>query len=105
MIKLTLSDRAEEIFQLLPKAYAEIILNSIIARSLESGVLIDESKTFLNNQSIQELLDNIDPENETKPKYQKQQGKKKIIKEAQITNNPENNDEVSEKEGLALFDV
>ncbi len=103
MTKITLTDRSEEIFKLLPKNYAEIILNSIIAKSIDNGSLIEESKIFLNNNSIITLLENLDIKNNncSKQKIIKQKQKKESDPEEKELND----DELSEKEGLDLFEV
>jgi hypothetical protein len=52
MKKIKLFDRSEEIFNELPKDYAEIILNSIIARSVQNGNLFSEVELFLNSEEF-----------------------------------------------------
>ena len=42
-MKFELFDRAEEIFEKLPKDYANIILNSVIAQSVSNGILLTSS--------------------------------------------------------------
>lgn len=56
MKKLVLFDKSEEIFDKLPKKYAEIILNSLIAKSLENGSLLQEAKTFMNTEDLEKLF-------------------------------------------------
>jgi phage pi2 protein 07 len=60
MKRLNLSEKSEEILLSIPSKYAEVILNSVIAKSLENGVLIEELKIFLNKESISKIKKELD---------------------------------------------
>jgi hypothetical protein len=107
MIKITLSDRTEEIYNSLPKKYAEIILNSILARSIENGLLIEEASIFLNNQSLSEVVESL--QNNTQlsvPKTSQKIIRKKITiqtKEDNIIKTGAGEQSEDEKEGMETF--
>jgi len=55
MKRIKLFDRSEEIFDKLPKQYAEIILNNIIAKSVSNGQLFEEVQLYLTSEQFNEL--------------------------------------------------
>lgn len=59
MIKIDLFDKSEEIYNSLPKRYADIILNSIIAQSLSNGNLIKEASIFLSSEDLEKLAEKL----------------------------------------------
>lgn len=60
MKKLNLFDKSEEIYNKIPKKYVDIILNSIIAQSVQNGTLIKEASNFLSSEDIKELSETFD---------------------------------------------
>jgi len=55
MKRLKLFERSEEIYNQLPKDYADIILNTILARSVENGNLLNEVKLYLTSADFEEF--------------------------------------------------
>ncbi len=58
-MKIELFDKSEEIYKALPKKYAEIILNSIIAQSITNGSLIRESNNFISIEELQKIAEKL----------------------------------------------
>jgi len=59
MKALTLSDRASFIADSLPRDYRKIILNSIIAKSVETGDLAEELFLYLSEEDVDSIMDKI----------------------------------------------
>lgn len=59
MRKIKLTDRSSEIFDLLPKEYAEIIINSVIAKSVSNGTLFEEVSLFLTSEKFSQFRQNF----------------------------------------------
>lgn len=57
--KMALFDRAEEIYDSLPKEYADVILNSIIAKSLSNGSFTKEASSFLRTEDLDNILKDL----------------------------------------------
>lgn len=57
--KMILLDRAEEIYDALPKEFAHIIINSVIAKSLDTGLLLKEASPFMQKEKIDELINEL----------------------------------------------
>ncbi len=59
-MKFELFDRAEEIFEKLPKDYANIILNSVIAQSVSNGILLKEASYFMKSKDLEDLQEQLE---------------------------------------------
>lgn len=99
MKKIKLFDRSEEIFNALPKEYSEIILNSIIAKSIQNGSLFSEVELFLNSEDFISFKKKFNCKKETKftPK--------EIIerKEDQLINKRKTKNELKEEKASESF--
>ena len=100
MIKLNLYDKSEEIYNSLPKKYAEIILNSIIAQSLNNGNLIKEASIFLSSEDLEKISEKLNFKIEMK--------KNSVEKKKYISKNPNNvsftKQEEKYKKDISAFD-
>ncbi|MFL1707485.1 hypothetical protein ACHJH3_10910 [Campylobacter sp. MOP7] len=99
MKKLLLNDRNQEISELLPKQYSAIILNSIISRSLETGILQKECAYYLTQAQMEELMQKLGHElkivkREIRDNRRSKPYKDKLKKKA----------EIAEQEGQQDFD-
>ena len=59
-MKFELFDRAEEIFEKLPKDYANIILNSVIAQTVSNGILLKEASYFMKSKDLEDLQEQLE---------------------------------------------
>lgn len=59
MNNLILFDKSLEIYKSIPQ-YADIIINSIIAKSLNDGTLIKEASNFLSTEDLKKLALKLD---------------------------------------------
>lgn len=55
-MNLPLTSRTEEIANKIPKKYKNIILNSIIAKSLENGIFIEEVSLYFSSDEVEEII-------------------------------------------------
>jgi len=83
MTKIKLFNRTEEIFTLLPKQYAEIILNAIIAKSAKNGELFKEVEMFLTTEEFIEFKKNFNnnKSEEITPKKVMSRGTETLVSE------------------------
>jgi len=58
-MNLPLNPRTEEIALKIPKKFRNIILNSIIARSLENDIFIKEVSLYLSSEELETILEDL----------------------------------------------
>jgi len=79
---LQLSSKNIEISETLPKQYSKMILNSMIAKSLENGELIKELSLHLDSKELEKIVDKLKINTFNKVKVQiPKQPKIKTLKE------------------------
>lgn len=61
-MKIILSKKNIELYQNIPKEYLSLIINTILTRVVENGVLIKELSFYLSQNEIQDVLDKIQME-------------------------------------------
>ena len=98
-IKLNLFGKSEEIYNALPKKYAEMILNSIIAQSLSNGSLIKEASIFLSSEDLKKISEKLS----FKVEMKKNSLEKKKYK-ANINNISLSKKEEQYKKDISVFD-
>jgi len=57
---LQLNGRNQDLSDILPKKYRGIILNSILAKSVDSGILFKELSLYLHKSELEELALKLD---------------------------------------------
>jgi len=58
-MNLPLNTRTEEIANKIPKKYRNIILNSLIARSLENDIFIKEISIYFSMEEVEEIINEL----------------------------------------------
>lgn len=101
MTHLPLFDKSHEIYKEIPH-YADIILNSIIAKSLYDGTLIKEASNFLSTEDLKKLAEKLDIKIEIieKPKNKTY----KVSKKELLPITEENQQEKNKFQGFDDFD-
>ena len=59
MKKVPLFDRVEEIYDILPKRYRDLIINMILSRAMDNGDFLKEIKPILKKEDFLELSKQI----------------------------------------------
>lgn len=76
MEKLTLTERSEEIYFKLPKKFRSIVFNAILAKSVSSGIIIEELSNYLTQSELDEIAQSLNVELTIKKIIQKKPRKK-----------------------------
>lgn len=58
-MKIILSKKNIELYQNIPKEYLSLIINTILTRSAENGILIKELSFYLSQQEIEDVIDKL----------------------------------------------
>lgn len=59
MKNLVLNNRNKEVAEKIPKRYVNSILNSVIAKSVDNGILFKELALYLSEKELQDIIDNL----------------------------------------------
>lgn len=98
-MNITLNSKNEEIFKEIPQKNRNIIINSILTKSIENGVFLNEISFFLSSSEIDSILENIEIPNliikKTKNYYSKNKEKQRIKMEIENQKKKELKDETN----------
>jgi len=98
-LNITLNSKNEEIFKEIPQKNRNIIINSILTKSIENGVFLNEISFFLSSSEIDSILENIEIPNliikKTKNYYSKNKEKQRIKMEIENQKKKELKDETN----------
>jgi len=91
-LNVKLNSKNEEIFNLIPREYRGVVINSILTRSFENASLVKELNFYLNSEEVDkiiELLEIPDIKIEKEKKYYSKDKRKAGIKK-EIENKKKN---------------